>query len=65
MVVVESAEVLRQHVERLSRGAHSTAIDAVAVSGTQNVWPGFVDLGMNRVGSCWSVKWVIGVMVSP
>lgn len=51
VVVVESAKVLREHVECLSGGTHGTAVGAVAVGCAQDVWSGFVDFCVDGVCS--------------
>lgn len=50
MVLVEDAEVLGQHVERPTRCAEGAAVDAVTVGGTENIWSGLVDLGVDSIG---------------
>jgi hypothetical protein len=52
MVLIKGTEILRQHVQGLPGGTHGSAIDAVAMSGAQNIWPRRVNLGMNCVRRC-------------
>lgn len=49
MVFVESAEILREHIKRLSCGAHGAAIGAVAMGRAQDVWPGLVNFSVDGV----------------
>lgn len=48
MYIVESARVLREHVEFLAQSRECPSVDGVRMGSAHHVGSGFVDLGVNH-----------------